>query len=225
MSSKAPPRPAPRLYLETPDANDVESIKSMLSEALAAADVAAVLVRLSGSDERGHINLVKALASTIQSAGAALLLDGYAHLAVRAGADGAHVDGIALLEDAADTLKPNHLLGIGGLYSRHDSMVAGEKGADYLLFGRPGADGHRPLPEDVTEQIGWWAELFEPPCVGYAMTLDEVETFADAGADFVMLGDAVWNDPRGAKAALGNAMKALEQGYQSSLARMAHKLG
>lgn len=219
MSSKAPPRPAPRLYLETPPSGDVEALKPMLADALKAADIAAVLVRLAGGDERAHINRVKALAATVQDAGAALLIDDHPHLAVRAGADGAHVDGIETLEDATDALKPNHLVGVGGLYSRHDSMVAGEAGADYLLFGRPSPDGQRPSPEDITEQIGWWAELFEPPCVGYAMTLDEVEAFADAGADFVMLGDAVWMDSRGAMVALRDAMEALGRGYASWQAR------
>ena len=73
-------------------------------------------------------------------------------------------------------------------------MLAGEAGADYLLFGEPEADGHRPSSEAIAERLEWWAELFKLPCVGYAQTPDEAELFAAAGADFVMVGDAVWSD-------------------------------
>ncbi|MFX5126525.1 hypothetical protein ABTC57_18915, partial [Acinetobacter baumannii] len=48
----------------------------------------------------------------------------------------------------------------------------------------------------------WWAELFEPPCVGFATSLEEARDFAASGADFVLVGDVVWADPRGPKAAL-----------------------
>jgi thiamine-phosphate pyrophosphorylase len=48
----------------------------------------------------------------------------------------------------------------------------------------------------VVERIAWWAEVFEPPCVGFAQNLDEVAALARAGADFVALGEFVWSaDP------------------------------
>ena len=57
----------------------------------------------------------------------------------------------------------------------------------------------------IAERLDWWAELFEPPCVGFAASLEEARDFAAAGADFVLVGDFVWADPRGAKAALIDA--------------------
>ena len=65
------------------------------------------------------------------------------------------------------------------------------------------------------ERVQWWAEVFEPPCVGYAATLGEVGALAAAGADFVLLDDAVWNDPRGVAAALTDAMAAIAEGMMS----------
>jgi thiamine-phosphate pyrophosphorylase len=90
-------------------------------------------------------------------------------------------------------------------------MVAGEAGADYVLFGEPDAEGKRPSVEAICERLQWWAELFEPPCVGFAATLAEAEAFATAGADFVLVGDLVWSDPRGARAALLDAAQAIRQ--------------
>src|SRR5215470_11095831 len=122
-----PRRPAPRLYLVTPqDAGgpDARALNEQVAQALAAADIAAVLLRLPGADERSQINQVKALAPTVQDKGAALLIDGHAELAARAGADGAHLDGIAAFEAAPAALKPARIAGCGGLGTRHDATLA-----------------------------------------------------------------------------------------------------
>ena len=84
-------------------------------------------MRLKQTDQRTMISRVKALAPAIQNAGAALLLDGHVELVARAGADGAHLTGLAALEDALPSLKPDRIAGVGGLATRHDSMAAGER--------------------------------------------------------------------------------------------------
>ena len=53
----------------------------------------------------------------------------------------------------------------------------------------------------LAERVGWWAELFEIPCVAYARELGDITALAAAGADFVAVGDALFTDPRGAVAA------------------------
>ena len=164
------------------------------------------------------VSRVKALAPAIQDSGAALLLDGNVELVARAGADGAHLTGIAALEEALPTLKPDRIAGIGGLTTRHDSMAAGEAGADYVLFGEPDAKGQRPSAEAVAERLQWWAELFEPPCVGFAASREEAGEFAAAGADFVLVGDFIWADPRGPAAALMDASQAIRQSHAAMTA-------
>ncbi len=209
----APPRPLPRLYLATPEVDDPAALIASLPGLLAAADVAAVLVRLKPVDQRTMISRLKALAPVIQNSGAALLLDGHVELVARAGADGAHLTGIAALEEALPSLKPDRIAGVGGLETRHDSMRAGELGADYVLFGEPDAKGIRPSAEAIAERLGWWAELFEPPCVGFAASREEAYEFAASGADFVLVGDFIWADPRGAPAALNEVEQAIGQAY------------
>ena len=196
--------------------DDPSRLVAQLPELLAAADVAAVLVRLKETDQRTMISRLKQLAPAVQNAGAALLVEGHVELVARAGADGAHVSGLAALEEALPSLKPDRIAGIGGLATRHDSMAAGERGADYVLFGEPDANGERPSAEAVAERLQWWDELFEPPCVGFAASLAEASEFAAAGADFVLVGDFVWADPRGAKAALIDAAQALLQAHQQA---------
>jgi thiamine-phosphate pyrophosphorylase len=172
-----------------------------------------VLVRLKPTDQRTMISRVKALAPAIQDSGAALLLDGHVELVARAGADGAHLTGIEAMEEALPTLKPDRIAGVGGLATRHDSMTAAEAGADYVLFGEPDAKGERPSVGAIAERLQWWAELFEPPCVGFAASREEAGGFADAGADFVLVGDFIWADPRGAAEALMDVEQAIRQAY------------
>jgi thiamine-phosphate pyrophosphorylase len=210
------PRPTPRLYLATPVVDDPQALIASLPGLLEAADVAAVLVRLEMADQRSMIARIKALAGPIQNAGAALLLDGHVELVARSGADGAQVTGIATLEDALPSLKPDRIAGVGGLATRHDSMTAGELGADYVLFGEPDARGQRPSMAAIAERLQWWAELFEPPCIGFAASREEAHEFALAGADFVLVGDLVWADPRGAAAALADAGQAIRQGFAAA---------
>ncbi len=216
--NSVPARPAPRLYLTTPLVDDPASLVGALPALLAAADVAAMLVRLKETDQRTMISRVKALAPIVQNAGAALLLDGHVELVARGGADGAHLTGTAALEEAMPSLKPDRIAGVGGLTTRHDSMSAGEMGADYVLFGEPDAAGQRPSMQAIAERLDWWAELFEPPCIGFATSSAEAFEFAAAGADFVLVGDFIWADPRGAKAALIDAEAAIKKAYADALA-------
>ena len=144
-----PQRPRPRLYLVTPQLDDTAAFARALDAALDAGDVAAVLLRLADADERTLINRAKTVAAVVQRRDIALLLDGRAEIVGRAGADGAHLTGIEAFTAALATLKPDRIAGAGGLRSRHDAMLAGEAGADYVMFGEPDrarATGRRSRP-------------------------------------------------------------------------------
>lgn len=206
----AEPRPQPRLYLVTPAIADAAAFAPALQAALAAGDIAAALLRLADGDDRTQINRVKVLAPAAQAAGAALLLDSHAGLIARGGADGVHV-AAAEVADALETLKPNWIVGVGAVSSRHDAMTAAEAGCDYVMFGEPDAQGHRPPFETTLERVAWWAEVFEIPCVAYAASLEEITPLIEAGADFVAVGhdadDWIWADPARALAALTPLLK------------------
>jgi thiamine-phosphate pyrophosphorylase len=200
-------RPFPRLYLATPIVEDAAVFRAELGRALAEVDSAAVLLRLYASDERTLINRVKAIAEVVQPTGAALVVDGYPDIVARAGADGAHLTGIDAFIAASHTLKPARIAGCGGLHTRHDAMLAAERGADYVMFGEPENSGQRPSFGAIIERVEWWAEVFEIPCVAYAAALDEIAPLAEAGTDFVAIGDWIWNDPHGSAAALAAASR------------------
>jgi len=185
---------APRLYLVTPVFDDARVFAPRLREALEAVDLASLLVR-SGAQ---GATAIRELAAPAQDKGVAVLVEGSPQLAVEAGADGVQVQGAGeVLREALKLLAPGRIVGAAGLRERHDAMVAGEAGADYVLFGDLGET----LAAKV-ERVGWWAELFNTPCVALIGALNEAAPLAKAGADFLMVGDCVWSDPRGIGAAL-----------------------
>jgi thiamine-phosphate pyrophosphorylase len=190
----AEPRPQPRLYLITPAIVEAETFALTLAPALEAGDVAAVLLRLTDADERSQINRIKAIAPLVQQHNAALLIGGRSELVARSGADGAHLTGIDAITDGLGKLKPDWIVGAGGLEIRHDAMAAAEGGADYVMFGEPDERGERPSFDAILERVSWWAEVFEAPCVAFAGSLDEIAALVEAGADFIALGDWLWND-------------------------------
>jgi thiamine-phosphate pyrophosphorylase len=200
MASRGKPtegrRLVPRLYLVTPEESAGAGDMLALSCCRFCRRAAALLAL-----EYAKLDHVKALGPGVQEKGIALLLDGDAQLAVRAGADGAHLSGVEALKAALPSLKPDRIAGCGRLATRHDAMIAGELGADYVMFGEPDSAGRRPSLQAILERVAWWAELFELPCVGFAGALDEVEPLARAGADFVAVGDFVFSDARGCAAA------------------------
>ncbi|WP_442755544.1 thiamine phosphate synthase [Methylocystis sp. JAN1] len=195
---------APRLCLATPPLADGREFLPALASALSAGDVASLLIRFAGDDPRRNEEIVRALAPVAQEKGVAVLVDGSPAVALRAKADGAHIEGAGdELTEAVEKLSPGSIVGAGGLKLRDDAMRAGEAGADYVLFDDADL-------EALAERVGWWAELFNTPCIARAARLAEVAPLAGAGADFVMLDDAVWSDARGPAAAVAEALKLLQ---------------
>lgn len=200
-------RHVPRLYLITPLLGEAASFVPHLEAALDAGDIACVLLQLSARDPVAGKEIVKSLAPMVQSRGAALVVADDPQLAARAGADGVHIgaNGLTLesaLDDAIARVKPERIVGAGPLRTKHDAMSAAERDIDYLLFGEIGAEAHADSVADTIERIAWWSEIFTVPCVGYARRREDVAALAAAGADFIALGDAVWNDERGPAAAV-----------------------
>jgi thiamine-phosphate pyrophosphorylase len=192
-----------RLYLLLPPIADAAAFKPILASALGAGDIACVLLQSAAPDLKAT---GQALVALIQERDAALLVTGDPRLAARTGADGVHIAySPDAVEEAVSSLGSNGIVGVGALKTRDDAMSAGAAGASYVMFGEPDVRGQSADPELTLERVGWWAEIFNVPCVGYAGTLDEIGPLAEAGAEFVALADAVWQHPAGPADAIKQA--------------------
>jgi thiamine-phosphate pyrophosphorylase len=175
--------------LVTPPVEDADAMAFRLMQAMAGGDVAAILLRLAPGDDRSRIERVKRLAGPVQGNNVALIVEDNALVASRGGADGVHLTGgPAAIAEARSSLKTERIIGAGGLRARHDAMDVGEAGVDYVMFGEPRPDGSMPPLPAVIERAGWWAEIFETPCVAYAPDAEAIEPLVETGAEFVALG-------------------------------------
>jgi len=208
---------SPRLMLVTPPVADAEAMAFRLMQAMAGGDIAAVLLRLAPGDDRSRIERVKRLAGPVQANNVALVVEDNALVAARGGADGVHLTGgPAAVAEARSSLKSERIIGIGGLRARHDAMDAGEAGVDYVMFGEPRPDGSLPPLAAVIERAGWWAEIFETPCVAYAPDAESIPALVETGAEFVALGAWAFDE--------GQDIRALvEQANQATAACAARK--
>ena len=113
---RAEPRPAPRLYLVTPRLHDAAAFAAPLTAALAAADVAAVLLRLAPADEGTHDQARQGAGA----GGAGRGRGAHDRRPCRFGrprrAPTARiVTGMAEFGEAIEHLKPDRIVGVGGL--------------------------------------------------------------------------------------------------------------
>jgi len=209
------PRTNQRLYLMLPPLEEAGDWPQKLKSVLGVGDIACVLAPLTARDEGSAKKIVKALIDVTEPAGVALLIDAPS-LVMRAGADGAHMrvttDTLEkLVPDAIKSLKKeDRILGIGGLRAKHDAMIAGEYDVDYVSFGDPAPDDYVPPIDQIAERAGWWAEIFNVPCVAHAATLADVATLTKVGADFISLREAIWDDARSPVAAMQEAQGLLD---------------
>jgi thiamine-phosphate pyrophosphorylase len=198
-----------RLILVTPVVEDAVGFAPLLEACCREGDVAAVILNLATEDEVMALSAIRIVSTHLQGTGAVLLLSDRPGLVEASGADGAHFSNLDQLQTTRANLAAGRLSGVGSLASRHDTMVAAESGVDFVIFGEPDASGKRPGFSALVERISWWAEIFQLPCVAFAGSIDEVSRLAEARADFVALGDAVWSAGDNAPQAVAKATQLL----------------
>ena len=193
-----------QLYLISP--LDVGgSFPDRLREALAAGPVAAFQFRVKDIEPGEAARLAEPLQAICDEFDVAFIVNDDVALAQRLGADGVHLgQGDESLENARATLGKDVQIGITCHDSRHLAMEAGEGGANYVAFGAffpTETKETRHKPE--LDLVQWWAEMMELPCVAIGgITADNCRPLIDAGADFLAVCGAVWNDPAGPAAAV-----------------------
>lgn len=198
--------PLCRLYLITPPViADIPAFARALKAALDAGDVAALQIRLKDASEAHIAEVVRALKPIAHAHDVAVILNDRPDLAARLDCDGAHIGQTdASYAEARRLVGPNRMVGVTCHDSRHLAMDAAEAGADYVAFGaffptKTKQVSHHPDPEILTV----WQETMQTPCVAIGgITVDNARGLAQAGADFLAVTSAVWDDPLGPAAAV-----------------------
>jgi thiamine-phosphate pyrophosphorylase len=169
--------------------------KRLLS-ALAGGDVASLILPAWEMDDDTFQRDAEAVVPEAQHNGVAVVIAGDPRIAMRAHADGLHVDGNkAALEEIIDKHQSKLMIGVGGATTRDDALDLGEARPDYIFFGRFGYD-LKPEPHPRNLKLGqWWAEMVQIPCIVAAGSdMQSVIPVAATGVEFVALSEAVFAD-------------------------------
>lgn len=199
-----------RLYLVTPPSFVLDTFKAQMESALQGGDVAAVLI--AAEDPNLVMEAAQSLSPMIQDAGAASLVFDESRAVGRSNADGIHLEGsLPDLEAALDRMRPNHIVGMGGLSDRHTAMQAGELGPDYVFFGSLGTKTDQAGHARDLDLASWWSGIFEIPAVVLAADdLENVQLALETGAEFIAVRSAVWSYNEGPAAAVARINRLLD---------------
>jgi thiamine-phosphate pyrophosphorylase len=172
-----------------------------------------VQLRLKGADDDTVRRAADALRPVAQERGVAFLMNDRADLALETGCDGVHVgQEDTPYEEARRLLGLGRVVGVTCHNSRHLAMEAAEAGADYVAFGAffPTAskDAKTRAEPDL---LAWWNEIMTVPSVAIGgITVANCATLVKAGADFLAVIGAVWNDPDGPAAGVRKLNAAID---------------
>lgn len=195
-----------------------ENAVADVEAALSGGDVASVIVPMGDmSETKYRVHAIK-LVSIIQAAGAAAILVGDTQVLGRNEADGLFIaTGVEDLIEGLEKFSPKKIIGFGGVKDRHQAMIAGDIGPDFVFFGKLNGD-IKPEPHRKNIALAeWWSQLISIPCVVMAGSdLNSVIDIAENRADFVALSLAVFDNEDGPKAAVSQANALLEK-YAPSL--------
>ena len=159
-----------------------------LAAALASARVASVVITVP---EGAPAADVQTLIAAAQAGGAAALLRDDARLARTLKADGVHISvgNAKAFGEVREVLGSRAIVGVDAGRSRHEAMLAGEGGAEYVAVGIPAhVEDREKAHKRRCELVAWWSEIFEVPVVAFDVTTaEEAAHLASAGADFIAL--------------------------------------
>jgi len=176
------------LFLIAPLDAEPATFGAVLKRLLADTPARVLLVPRGNHAENAYKTLVKSLGPLAQRHNVAVLIEGQPGDVRMLGADGLHVSGgRAALGEAIEALKPDFIVGAGGIATRHEAMEAGELDVDYVFFGPLSG----PIEPAARELARWWAETMTVPSVLSDPEADLATADAE-GCEFVALGPKLW---------------------------------
>jgi len=184
----------PQLYLVTPPSFDLDAFGALLARALDTVEVACVRLDLATRDEDAIGRGADALREICHARDIAVVLADHMLIARDHGLDGVHFsDGARHVRKARAELGQDAIVGAFCGASRHEGMVAGENGADYVSFGPVGLSGLGDGTVAEAELFQWWSEMIEVPVVAEGgLNADLVRSLAPV-TDFLAFGEEIWS--------------------------------
>ncbi|MEM9055635.1 MAG: thiamine phosphate synthase [Pseudomonadota bacterium] len=213
-----PIRERPRLYLITPpQIEDVPTFVDQFRAAVQGGDVASLQIRLKQGDQidlQATREVAQAVKRICSAEHIALFINDSPQLARALEVDGVHLG----LEDmdiaeARALLGPDMIIGATCKNSRHQAMIAGETGADYVAFGAFYPTDTKPNAIQAEPDILTWCQMFLTlPCVAIGgIKPENAGPLIAAGADFLAVASGIWDHPDGPAAAVAMFNRVIDE--------------
>ncbi len=218
-----PQRERPRLYLITPpQIADVPAFVGLFRAAIQGGDVASLQIRLKKGDEidtAATREVTQAVKRICQAEHIALIINDSPQLARALEVDGVHLgmDDMDIAE-AREIVGQDMIIGATCKNSRHQAMIAGEAGADYVAFGAFYPSATKADTTQADPEVLTWCQMFLTlPCVAIGgITLENAAPLISAGADFLAVSNGVWNHNDGPAAAIAMFNRVIDEAMTSS---------
>lgn len=171
-----------------------------VAAALSGGDVGCLLIEGLSADDADSMRELQPTIEDAQARDVAVVIADDVRAVSRLSADGLHIGNPNLVsdDDLKQWRKRELIVGTAGIANRHQAMHQGERGFDYVFFGRTDKDQTGENHTKTAELAAWWSEIMEIPCVAIAGHSDEaVLELAAAGVEFIAVGDQIWtsSDP------------------------------
>lgn len=201
-----------QLYLISPPLTaDLDPFAGALAAALGAGPVGCVRLRFAAADEPVIAAAAEQLSPICHERGVALVIEDYFRMVRPCGVDGVHLgQAVRHLSEAREAVGPDGILGVDCGASRHNGMIAAERGADYVSLG-PLAAPEALQTSDLAEPalFRWWQDVIETPVVAEGGITPAIAASLAGAADFIAVDDPIWRHPDGPAAGVAEMLAAL----------------
>lgn len=185
----------PQIYLITPPSFELSRFPDQLGRVLDETEIACVRLDMASRDEDTLSRAGDALREVCHARDVAVVISDHQILAERLGMDGVHLsDSAKSVRTARKALGPDAIVGSFCGASRHDGLVAGEAGADYVSFGPVGLSGLGDGQQAELDLFQWWSEMIEVPVVAEGGLNEELVRSYAPYTDFFGIGDEIWRE-------------------------------
>jgi thiamine-phosphate pyrophosphorylase len=218
-----PTRERPRLYLITPpQIDDVPAFVDQFRAAVQGGDVASLQIRLKQGDEidlAATREVTQAVKRICTAEHIALFINDSPQLARALEVDGVHLGMNDMdIAEARELIGPDMIIGATCKNSKHQAMIAGEAGADYVAFGAFHPTGTKADTTPAEPEILTWCQMFLTlPCVAIGgITVANAAPLLAAGADFLAVSSGVWDHRDGPAAAVAMFNRLIDESMASN---------
>jgi len=190
-----------QIYLITPPSlPDLPEFLDSLDQALTAAPIACLQIRLKNIEDSALIQAAKAIIPICQTHYVAVILNDRPDLVKEIGADGVHIGQQDMdYFSSRELLGEDAIIGVTCHNSKELAFEAASAGASYVAFGAFFETSTKtPKFRAETEILKWWDTAIETPCVAIGgINTGNAAQIIQAGADFIAVSSGVWDHPNG----------------------------